>query len=77
MTPTLIDLIKAARDEDDAALEYMWHRLAPALICAVEALEEISRFHHEPDPTETPFQNEAYQALVRIREMLEGKEPKV
>ena len=103
-TPTLIEMIQAARDVDMEFLKDLpaqirvtyrsgsneqHDRLAPALICAVEALEEVqhevncsagakgtSRFNW--DETRCDCQKKyAVEALTRIREMLEGKEPKV
>lgn len=112
-TPTLIEMIQAARDVEQKAIEisdkafpgessemyryrrdFVSHtvlgsdlqhsRLAPALICAVEALEHISADLARCEGCSEPsislsehYDFLAQEALTRIREMLEGKEPKV
>jgi hypothetical protein len=117
-TPTLIEMIQAARDVEGEALEeaqkgYKWaevrlrerhspiayeygvragfnqganfqhSRLSPALICAVEALEFYAK---GGNPSRDLWEDKelgfftgkrAQEHLTRMREMLEGKEPKV
>ena len=51
-------------------------RLAPALICAVEALEKIERAY-ATHGERMGHQDYALSRLTRIREILEGKVPKV
>jgi hypothetical protein len=94
-TPTLIDLIEAAREVDlnfnngnefmnlaaSMSAERVHSRLAPALICAVDALERIDLTLRVPAAEYVPAISDAFteidRAKARIREMLEGKEPKV